>query len=307
MLNKSAKVFSGYQGLVVLILFMSACGGTKKQSLKLNPGETYSLIAEVQYGRTLGVDYNVLHSVEGTFRTDFKISGDGSDSNQLDVTYSEIDITKYDNNFAQDLPDLEGQEEYVAACLDSTAPELRKLEIKNGSEFIARSYFDPLVVIDNHCLLLDYKKRSATLSDSIIGYVFRQVLSDIYPPENIMKKGKWEQTFSFNPKDPTAMSTINWSYERDDKKHGRYYYGKGNYVLDLIQSKALKEELDPNNKFIKWKGVIQLSLYIDPETGWINKGMIEWRQEVPHTNPRDGFPATSQTENLKVKFLPAGK
>ncbi|MBK7425718.1 MAG: hypothetical protein IPI60_01095 [Saprospiraceae bacterium] len=307
MLNKSAKVFSGYQGLVVLIFLMSACGGTKKQSLKLNPGETYSLIAEVQYGRILGADYNVLHSVEGTFRTDFKVAADGVDGKVKDVNYSDIDITKYDNNFAQDLPDMEGLDEYVSECLDSTAPELKKLEIKSGSEYIARAYLDPLVIIDNSCLLLNYKKRSETLADSIIGYVLRQVLSDIYPPENIMKKGKWEQSFSIDPDNPEATSTIDWSYERDDKKHGRYYYGKGNYVNYVQNTDESDAEPTEENKIIKWKGVIQLSLYIDPETRWINKGMIEWRQEVPVTEPKVGFPRTSQTENLKVKFLPVGK
>lgn len=290
---------------MVLIMLMSACGGIKKQSLKLNPGETYSLIAEVQYGRILGPDYNVLHSVEGTIRTDFKV--DGVDGKVVDVIYSDIDITKYDNNFAQDLPDMEGLDEYVTACLDSTGSDLKKLEIKNGSEFIAGAYLDPLVIIDNHCLLLDYKKRSATLSDSIIGYVLRQVLSDIYPPEKIMKKGKWEQIFSIDPENSEATSTIDWSYERDDKTHGRYYYGKGNYINYVQNKDESGNEPTEENKIIKWKGVIQLSLYIDPETGWINKGMIEWRQETPVTTPKERFPPASQTENLKVKFLPVGK
>lgn len=302
---KTGKIFLSLLYLSTLLIIMG-CGGTKKQSLNLNPGEKYSIISELKYGRILGPDFNVLHSVEGTFQTDFKASGGGADSRILDVNYSDISITKYENNFAQDLPELEGLDEYVAECIVSAAPELKKLELKNGSEFIARAYLDPLVIIDNHCLLLDNKKRSATLSDSIIGYVLRQVLSDIYPPENIMKKGKWEQTFSIDPNNPEVSSKISWSYERDDKL-GRYYYGKGNYVNYVQNTNESADEPTEENKIIKWKGVIQLSLYIDPETGWINKGMIEWRQETPITTPKVGLGSASQTENLKVNFLVVSK
>lgn len=304
MLKKSIKVYSG---VLILIIFISACADTKKQSLNLNPGETYSLNAEFQYGRILGEDFNVLHSVEGTIQTDFKVSEAGSESKILEVTYSDISITKYENNFAQDLPDMDGLDEYVSECLTVEGTELKKLELNNGSEFLTRSYLDPLVIIDNHCLLMDEKKRSATLSDSIIGYILRQVLSDIYPPENITKKGKWEQTFSIDPDNPEVTSKINWSYERDDKKHGRYYYGKGNYVTYMESTDDSGEEIPVEKRIIKWKGIVQLSLYVDPETGWINKGMIEWRQETPNTTPKDGFSPASQTENLKVKFLPVGK
>ncbi len=302
MLKKINSGFSSFMNLAVIIMMFSACGGAKKQTLKLSPGENYSMIAEIEYGRILGPDFNVLHNVEATFKTDFKVTGEGTDDQSLEVNYTDISIKKYDNNFAQDLPEMEGLDEYVTECLESSAPELNKLEIKNGTEFLARAYLDPLVIIDNHCLLMDNKKRSATLSDSIIGYVLRQVLSDIYPPENIMKKGKWEQVFSIDPNNPEANSKINWSYERDDKL-GRYYYGKGNYVLNLKDNNESSDSLAE----VKWKGIIQLSLYVDAETGWINKGMIEWRQEMPVTTPKDGFSPASQTENLKVKFLPVLK
>lgn len=304
MIKNKVKIVSG---LMCLLVIIGACGGTKKQSLNLTPGETYSMVAKFEYGRILGPDFNVLHSVEGTFHSNFKIAEDGADRKKLELNYSDISITKYENNFAQDLPDMDGLDEYVAPCLKTEGSELMSLEIDHGSEFIARSYLDPLVVIDKHCLILDNKKRSATLSDSIIGYVLRQVISDIYPPANIMKKGKWEQTFSIDPKNPKTTSKINWSYERDDKKYGRYYYGKGNYVTYEESKNESGEEIPLEDRIIQWKGVIQLSLYTDPETGWINKGMIEWRQETPVTTPKMGLKPASQTENLKVQFLPVGK